>query len=281
MLPTARRSSTPIYSPDQELHGHGPGPCRGGGRLTLEDRVLPYFPEVNPDGVCENGRKMRVRDLLAMASGHDQDTMDAFRQGGPEAYFALPVPYEPGTHFLYNTGNSNMLGLLVERVTGQSLYAYLKARVFDKIGIAIEDGDWERVRARARAASACTPRPWTFCALANLYLLRGPVAGRADPAGGMGGPRLQKEDRQRRRHRLLGRGLQLPVLDVRLRRRLPHRRARAASRRPSSPRRTWSSSSTPRCTARSRTMRRCSRASSCCPACTRTPCERTRRPWPG
>lgn len=32
--------------------------------------------------------------------------MDAFRQGGPEAYFALPVPYEPGTHFLYNTATA-------------------------------------------------------------------------------------------------------------------------------------------------------------------------------
>ena len=162
-----------IYSQTKSFMATALGLAVGEGRLTLEDRVLPYFPEVNPDGVCENGRKMRVRDLLAMASGHDQDTMDAFRQGGPEAYFALPVPYEPGTHFLYNTGNSNMLGLLVERVTGQSLYAYLKARVFDKIGITIEDGDWDRVRGACSGGFGLHATAMDVLRLANLYLLRG------------------------------------------------------------------------------------------------------------
>ena len=160
-----------IYSQTKSFMATALGLAVGEGRLTLEDRVLPYFPEVNPDGVCENGRKMRVRDLLAMASGHDQDTMDAFRQGGPEAYFALPVPYEPGTHFLYNTGNSNMLGLLVERVTGQSLYAYLKARVFDKIGITIEDGDWDRVRGACSGGFGLPVRAFGSTDLGLSYLV--------------------------------------------------------------------------------------------------------------
>ena len=171
--PYAPEGKHAINSQTKSFMATALGLAVGEGRLTLEDRVLPYFPEVDPDGVCENGRKMRVRDLLAMASGHAQDPMDAFRQGGPEAYFALPVPYEPGTHFLYNTGNSNMLGLLVERVTGQSLYAYLKARVFDKIGIAIEDGDWDRVRGACSGGFGLHATAMDVLRLANLYLLRG------------------------------------------------------------------------------------------------------------
>ncbi|MGI5885481.1 MAG: serine hydrolase domain-containing protein [Candidatus Spyradocola sp.] len=162
-----------IYSQTKSFMATALGLALGDGLLKLEDRVLPYFPEVDPDTVCENGKKMRVCDLLAMASGHAEDAMEAFRQGGPKAYFALPVPYAPGERFVYNTGNSNMLGMLVERVTGKSLYAYLRERVFDKIGIEIKDGDWDRVQGACSGGFGLHATAMDVLRLANLYLLRG------------------------------------------------------------------------------------------------------------
>lgn len=95
-----------IYSQTKSFMATALGLAVGEGRLTLEDRVLPYFPEVNPDGVCENGRKMRVRDLLAHGQRPRPGHHGRLPPGRPEAYFALPVPYEPGTHFLYNTATA-------------------------------------------------------------------------------------------------------------------------------------------------------------------------------
>lgn len=143
------------------------------GLLKLEDEVIRFFPEVDTAAISERAKKMRVCDLLSMASGHDEDTTDVVIEQGPQAYFELPLPYERGEHFLYNTGNSILLGMIVERVTGKSMYAYLKERVFDKIGITIEDGDWDRVRGVCCGGFGLHVKAMDVLRLANLYLLGG------------------------------------------------------------------------------------------------------------
>ena len=77
-----------IFSQTKSFMATALGLAWGEGLLSPEDRVLPYFPEVDERTVPENGKKMRIRDLLAMAGGQDSDSMEAFRQGGPAAYFA-------------------------------------------------------------------------------------------------------------------------------------------------------------------------------------------------
>ena len=47
---------------------------------------------------------------------------------------ALPLQYEPGTHWLYNM-SSDMLGVLIARVTGMSLENVLRQRVFEPLGM--------------------------------------------------------------------------------------------------------------------------------------------------
>src|SRR5690606_11673411 len=76
-----------------------------------------------------------IRDLLTMTTGHD--TEPPFR-GNPalsRSFLNAPVPHPPGTHFLYNTTATDMLGIVVEKVTGESLREYLHPRLFDPLGI--------------------------------------------------------------------------------------------------------------------------------------------------
>ncbi|HZY79577.1 MAG TPA: serine hydrolase, partial [Cyclobacteriaceae bacterium] len=54
---------------------------------------------------------------------------------------SLPVEYEPGTHFLYNTGATYMQSAIVQKTTGKSVLEYLKPRLFEPLGIA--GMDWE------------------------------------------------------------------------------------------------------------------------------------------
>ena len=47
-------------------------------RLTLDDPVLPAFPEDAPAEASDNLKAMRVRDLLAMSTGHHTADLDKF-----------------------------------------------------------------------------------------------------------------------------------------------------------------------------------------------------------
>ncbi|MDR9855109.1 serine hydrolase [Paenibacillus sp. VCA1] len=109
------------------------------GLLTLDDPVVSYFPEDLPSEVSENLAAMKIRHLLMMGTGHDKDTTDALHDAEDgnwaKAFLALPVPHEPGTHFLYNTGATYMLSAILQKASGQRLLDYLQSRLFEPLGI--------------------------------------------------------------------------------------------------------------------------------------------------
>jgi CubicO group peptidase (beta-lactamase class C family) len=58
-----------------------------------------------------------------------------------KSFLEHPVPFKPGTHFLYNTSATYMQSAMVQKATGQTLLEYLKPRLFDPLGI--ENPTWE------------------------------------------------------------------------------------------------------------------------------------------
>lgn len=115
------------------------------GKLKVDDSVISFFPDELPVEVSDNMKKIKVKHLLTMNSGHGEDTLGKMRDAKDKAwtktYFEQPVPFEPGSHFLYNTGNTYMLGAIVYKITGQTLEKYLAPRLFKPLGI--EGYDWE------------------------------------------------------------------------------------------------------------------------------------------
>src|SRR3954463_12026968 len=111
------------------------------GKLSLDDPVLKFFPDEAPAEPSENLRAMRVRDLLTMTGGHDTEPPRTADQPWARSFLAHPVPFKPGTHFLYNTSATYMLSAAVQKATGQTVLDYLKPRLFDPLGI--EDPTWE------------------------------------------------------------------------------------------------------------------------------------------
>jgi CubicO group peptidase (beta-lactamase class C family) len=115
------------------------------GLLNEDDTVISFFPNDLPLEISQNLTKMRVRDLLSMSSGHADDTL------GPQIWatsgnwvrtiLEQPVPFEPGTHFVYNTGATFMLSAIIQKITGQNLLAYLEPRLLQPLGI--EGATWE------------------------------------------------------------------------------------------------------------------------------------------
>jgi CubicO group peptidase (beta-lactamase class C family) len=111
------------------------------GKLSIDDPVLQYFPEDAPAEPSANLKAMRVRDLLTMSAGHQDEVNWRAAPHWAKAFLAHPVPHKPGTHFRYNTPATYMLSAIVQKVTGQTVLQYLTPRLFEPLGI--ESPRWD------------------------------------------------------------------------------------------------------------------------------------------
>jgi CubicO group peptidase (beta-lactamase class C family) len=109
------------------------------GRLAVDDPVLKFFPDAAPANPGANLQAMRVRHLLAMNTGHHEDTTNrvfgSVDDNWPRTFLALPVEHEPGSWFVYNTAATYMLSAIITQLTGQTLLDYLRPRLFEPLGI--------------------------------------------------------------------------------------------------------------------------------------------------
>lgn len=115
------------------------------GKLSLDDKVLKFFPEDAPTDPSDNLRAMRVRDLLIMSAGHHSNEVAGFSFDSNEIltkqFLAMPVAHKPGTFFYYSTPSTYMLSAIVQKVTGQTVFDFLTPRLFEPLGI--EHPTWE------------------------------------------------------------------------------------------------------------------------------------------
>ena len=111
------------------------------GRLSIDDPVLKFFPDQAPTEPSAHLKAMRVRDLLTMSTGHQDEVNLRNEKDWTRAFLAQSVPHKPGTHFKYNTPATYMQSAIVQKVTGQTVLDYLKPRLFEPLGI--ESPKWD------------------------------------------------------------------------------------------------------------------------------------------
>lgn len=137
--PYERDSAHMLFSLSKSFTSTAVGLAISEGCFSLDDPVLSFFPDERPASVNEHLAAMRVRHLLSMTTGHEQDTMPAIdaRQDGNwiKGFFDVPVVFEPGSHFLYNTGATYLLSAIVQKTTTLKLVDYLEPRLFKPLGI--------------------------------------------------------------------------------------------------------------------------------------------------
>ena len=128
-----------LYSLSKSFTATAAGLAAAEGLLSFEEPVVSYFPELADAATDERSRRMLVRHLAAMASGHVEDTFERIMQLDRDepvrAFLGLPPEREPGSVFCYNNGATYVLGAIVQRVTGQTLLGYLRPRLLDPLGI--------------------------------------------------------------------------------------------------------------------------------------------------
>ncbi len=133
-----------LYSTSKSFTASAVGYAVNEKLLSVNDKVVSFFPDELPDTVSPFLAEMRVRDLLTMSAGLDPEPTDKIVTSDSNwvrSFLSFPVIHEPGTKFLYNSMATYMLSAIVQKVTGQKVIDYLKPRLFDPL--AITGMDWE------------------------------------------------------------------------------------------------------------------------------------------
>ena len=127
-----------LYSHSKSFTATAVGFLVDDGKLDLDECIVDILPEKAPlkELQSENLRRVRVRDLLTMNAGTTDDVnLMTPEDDWVKAFFQGDFAVAPGTKFSYSTISTHVLGAVVEKRAGMDLMAFLKRRLFDKIGI--------------------------------------------------------------------------------------------------------------------------------------------------
>jgi CubicO group peptidase (beta-lactamase class C family) len=169
-----------IHSATKSITGTAVAFAEAEGLLDLDDPVLGFFPG-RVDAPSENLRRMRVRDLLTMRTGHGRGLSGATTRlrttGWVDEFLAEPVVQPPGGDFRYSSTTSHVLSAIVQQVAGQPIDEYLTPRLFDPLGIT--DFTWEHdPDGVASGGNGLSMRPRDLLSFGVLYLRDGMWQGR-------------------------------------------------------------------------------------------------------
>lgn len=112
------------------------------GKLDLDSALARYWPEYPNREVA---RRATIRELLQHRSGIGGDIFGAPAGGRRSDVRALrdylplfveePLQFEPGTRTAYSNAGYIVLGLLVERLSGEDYYDYVRRHIYEAAGM--------------------------------------------------------------------------------------------------------------------------------------------------
>lgn len=149
---------------------------------SLEDKVSQYIPGLRGSAYDE----VTIRQLLTMSSGvrwnEDYEDPDAdvarFNNAQPEAGLdatvsymrKLPRAHPPGEVWHYNTGETNLIGVLVSSATGKPLAQYLQEKIWHPAGMEAK-ATWLQGKTGHEIAGCCLQAATRDFARFGLFVL--------------------------------------------------------------------------------------------------------------
>ncbi len=142
-IPVSPSSVFHVASLSKEFAAHCVTLLAKEGKLSLSDDIRTYFPEI-PD----YGETITIQHLIHHTSGL-RDQWDLLELAGwreddlitDEDAFEICVRqralnFAPGSRYSYSNTGYTLLGLIVKKVTGQSLRDFAHDRIFEPLGMA-------------------------------------------------------------------------------------------------------------------------------------------------
>ena len=100
------------------------------GRLSLDDRIVDYFPEKVPGNVHPYIAEMTIRNMLMMRTCHEKTTYKLDMESDwVESFFTTSPTHPAGTVFHYDTSSAHTLCALAEKLSGMDMLDYIKKKL--------------------------------------------------------------------------------------------------------------------------------------------------------
>ena len=107
------------------------------GKLSLDDKIIDYFPEKIDTPLNESFKNQTIENMLMMSTvGYGESWFGNDDNDRCHIYFnqrKKNVRY-PGTIWEYDSQGSQILCCLVEKLSGMSLFDYLNEKIFSHLG---------------------------------------------------------------------------------------------------------------------------------------------------
>ncbi len=131
-----------IYSHTKSFVALGVGIALDNGLMKLDDRLVDYFPEFVPKAHSPLLEKITLKNLLTMTSGFGAQYLargDRWRGVGYPDYvpymLSRPMMEEPGSRFLYSSGDSHLAGRMLAKAAGVPLTHFMYENLFSPLDI--------------------------------------------------------------------------------------------------------------------------------------------------
>ena len=109
------------------------------GKLSIDQPLSTWFPELT------RASEITLRNLMSHTSGYEdyapQDyTIPAWTHATTaqkivHEWATRPLDFDPGTQYQYSNTNYNIVGLVIEKVSGQPFWQFLSTRVLQPLGL--------------------------------------------------------------------------------------------------------------------------------------------------
>lgn len=150
---------------------------------SIHEKVLSYFPEYTFENDSALKNRITIENLLANQSGLDCDISNEKASGDETEMhnsndwvkysLDLPMVDVPGGKGMYCSGNSIILGRIVEKATKQSLTDFASQTLFDPLGITQFKWQFKPDKSSAETFCQLNLRPRDMAKFGLLYLNKG------------------------------------------------------------------------------------------------------------
>ena len=150
---------------------------------SIDQKITDFIPEYDRPGDHFNA-EVTIKHLLTMSSGMDWNE-DYYNPFGvtAEAYFtknlndlmlSIDFTEKPGEKWHYQSGSTQLMGLIIERSTGTSLSAYLSEKLWQPIN-ATGQAEWmiDKQGGVEKAYCCINSNALDFARFGQLYLDKG------------------------------------------------------------------------------------------------------------
>jgi CubicO group peptidase (beta-lactamase class C family) len=178
----------PSYSVGKAMVSLVAGQLIDQGKISESDTFVKYFPEYKTGGSFD---KITIQQLLDMQSG--VGVSDNYPSGPSgwgvaiaQMYASTDIPwflkhnqkmdFEPGTESIYRSVDPQMIGMIIQKVTGQSISDYFTQNIWQQVG-ADFDATWnvDKVGGYEKTFCCFNAVPRDYARIGQLVLDKGVI----------------------------------------------------------------------------------------------------------